>query len=52
VRFASEAFLAVGLPVKDAATCAQLMARADLQGADGTGYSGCRSTYGASRAAQ
>jgi LDH2 family malate/lactate/ureidoglycolate dehydrogenase len=37
VRFAAEAFLAVGLPPKDAATCAQLMARADLQGADGHG---------------
>src|SRR5260221_13163643 len=37
VRFASEAFLAVGLPAKDAATCAQLMTRADLQGADGHG---------------
>jgi LDH2 family malate/lactate/ureidoglycolate dehydrogenase len=36
-RFASEAFLAVGLPAKDAATCAQLMARADSQGADGHG---------------
>jgi L-2-hydroxycarboxylate dehydrogenase (NAD+) len=37
VRFASEAFLSAGLPAKDAATCAQLMARADLQGADGHG---------------
>ena len=37
VRFASEAFLAVGLPAKDAATCALLMTRADLQGADGHG---------------
>jgi LDH2 family malate/lactate/ureidoglycolate dehydrogenase len=37
VRFVSEAFLAVGLPAKDAGTCAQLMARADLQGADGHG---------------
>jgi len=37
VRFASDAFLAVGLPAKDAATCAALMARADLQGADGHG---------------
>src|SRR5215831_17465613 len=36
-RFVSEAFLAVGLPAKDAATCAQLMTRADLQGADGHG---------------
>jgi L-2-hydroxycarboxylate dehydrogenase (NAD+) len=37
VRFASDAFLAVGLPAKDAGTCAQLMTRADLQGADGHG---------------
>jgi len=37
VRFVSEAFLAVGLPAKDAATCAQLMTRADLLGADGHG---------------
>jgi LDH2 family malate/lactate/ureidoglycolate dehydrogenase len=37
VRFAAEAFVAVGLPPRDAATCAQLMARADLQGADGHG---------------
>jgi len=37
VRFGSEAFLAVGLPAADAATCAQLMTRADLQGADGHG---------------
>ena len=37
LRFAAEAFVAVGLPAKDAATCAQLMARADLQGADGHG---------------
>src|SRR6267142_944794 len=37
VRFTSEAFIAVDLPGKDAATCAQLMARADLQGADGHG---------------
>jgi LDH2 family malate/lactate/ureidoglycolate dehydrogenase len=37
VRFVSEALLAVGLPAKDAATCAQLMTRADLLGADGHG---------------
>ena len=37
VRFASEAFVAVGLPAKDAATCARLMSRADLNGADGHG---------------
>src|SRR5262245_52834337 len=37
VRFIAEAFLAVGLPVKDAAQCAQLMTRADLLGADGHG---------------
>jgi L-2-hydroxycarboxylate dehydrogenase (NAD+) len=37
LRFAAEAFVAVGLPAKDAATCAQLMTRADLQGADGHG---------------
>ena len=37
VRFAAEAFVAVGLPAKDAAVCAQLMARADLNGADGHG---------------
>jgi L-2-hydroxycarboxylate dehydrogenase (NAD+) len=37
VRFVSDAFLAVGLPAKDATTCAQLMTRADLQGADGHG---------------
>jgi LDH2 family malate/lactate/ureidoglycolate dehydrogenase len=36
-RFVTEAFLAVGLPAKDAATCARLMARADLLGADGHG---------------
>jgi len=36
-RFTADALLAVGLPVKDAATCAELMARADLQGADGHG---------------
>jgi LDH2 family malate/lactate/ureidoglycolate dehydrogenase len=36
-RFAAEAFFAVGLPRKDAATCAELMVRADLQGADGHG---------------
>jgi len=36
-RFAAEAFSAVGLPRKDAATCAELMVRADLHGADGHG---------------
>ncbi|HEY6721175.1 MAG TPA: Ldh family oxidoreductase [Burkholderiales bacterium] len=36
-RFIAEALLAAGLPVKDAATCAELMVRADLQGADGHG---------------
>ncbi|HYS77147.1 MAG TPA: Ldh family oxidoreductase [Burkholderiales bacterium] len=36
-RFTADALLAVGLPAKDAATCAELMARADLQGADGHG---------------
>jgi len=36
-RFASSSFLAVGLPKKDAATCAELMVRADLHGADGHG---------------
>src|SRR5438094_3737937 len=36
-RFTADALLAVGLPVKDAATCAELMLRADLQGADGHG---------------
>jgi LDH2 family malate/lactate/ureidoglycolate dehydrogenase len=37
VRFVSEAFAAVGLPAADAVTCAQLMTRADLLGADGHG---------------
>ena len=36
-RFIADAFLAVGLPKKDAATCAELMVRADLHGADGHG---------------
>ena len=36
-RFIAEAFVAVGLPVRDAATCAELMLRADLLGADGHG---------------
>src|SRR2546427_10032118 len=36
-RFTADALLAVGLPAKDAATCAELMVRADLQGADGHG---------------
>jgi L-2-hydroxycarboxylate dehydrogenase (NAD+) len=36
-RFIADAFRAVGLPKKDAETCAQLMARADLLGADGHG---------------
>lgn len=36
-RFVAEAFAAVGLPKKDAATCAELMVRADLHGADGHG---------------
>src|SRR5579864_2584199 len=36
-RFIAAAFLATGLPKKDAQTCAQLMARADLLGADGHG---------------
>src|SRR6266496_1128906 len=36
-RFAVDALLAVGLPDEDAATCAELMVRADLQGADGHG---------------
>src|SRR6266511_1643868 len=35
--FVAEALLAVGLPVKDAATCAERMVRADLHGADGHG---------------
>ena len=36
-RFVAAAFVAVGLPSKDAATCAELMVRADLNGADGHG---------------
>ena len=36
-RFIADALLAVGLPAKDAATCAELMVRADLQGSDGHG---------------
>jgi len=36
-RFIGDALLAVGLPRKDAATCAELMVRADLHGADGHG---------------
>src|SRR5213076_923126 len=36
-RFTADALLAVGLPAKDATACAELMARADLQGADGHG---------------
>src|SRR5207245_1371836 len=36
-RFTADALLAVGVPAKDAATCAELMVRADLQGADGHG---------------
>src|SRR5260221_534880 len=36
-RFTADALLAVGLPAKDAATCAELMVRADLLGADGHG---------------
>src|SRR5437879_8280177 len=36
-RFIADALLAVGLPAKDAGTCAELMVRADLQGADGHG---------------
>jgi LDH2 family malate/lactate/ureidoglycolate dehydrogenase len=36
-RFTADALLAVGLPAQDAATCAKLMVRADLQGADGHG---------------
>ncbi len=36
-RFITAALLAVGLPEKDAAICADLMVRADLQGADGHG---------------
>jgi len=36
-RFVAEALLKAGLPATDAATCAELMVRADLQGADGHG---------------
>src|SRR5260221_8854881 len=36
-RFPADALVAVGLPAKDAAVCADLMVRADLQGADGHG---------------
>src|SRR5205823_12875727 len=36
-RVMADARLAVGLPAKDAATCAELMVRADLHGADGHG---------------
>src|SRR5436309_3096746 len=36
-RFTADALLAVGLPAKDATACAELMARADLQGAAGHG---------------
>src|SRR6267154_802462 len=36
-RFTADALVAVGLPAKDAAVCADLMVRADLQGADGHG---------------
>jgi L-2-hydroxycarboxylate dehydrogenase (NAD+) len=35
--FIARAFLAVGLPAEHAATCAELMTRADLLGADGHG---------------
>jgi len=35
--FVAEALIKVGLPATDAATCAELMVRADLQGADGHG---------------
>src|SRR5438045_7308225 len=35
--FTAQSLLAVGLPAKDAATCAELMVRADLHGADGHG---------------
>ncbi|HEY6240058.1 MAG TPA: Ldh family oxidoreductase [Burkholderiales bacterium] len=37
LHFIAKALLAAGLPAKDAATCAELMVRADLQGADGHG---------------
>jgi L-2-hydroxycarboxylate dehydrogenase (NAD+) len=36
-RFTAAALAAVGVPKKDAATCAELMVRADLHGADGHG---------------
>src|SRR5882672_5111413 len=36
-RFTVDALVAVGLPAIDAAVCADLMVRADLQGADGHG---------------
>src|SRR5258706_12975846 len=36
-HFTVDALVAVGLPAKDAATCAELMVRADLHGADGHG---------------
>src|SRR3977135_1390060 len=36
-RCTADALLAVGLPAQDAATCAELMVRADLHGADGHG---------------
>src|ERR1700675_2742403 len=36
-RFTAAALAAAGLPKKDAATCAELMLRADLHGADGHG---------------
>ena len=36
-RFIADALVAVGLPARDAATCAELIVRADLQGADGHG---------------
>src|SRR5256885_8384123 len=36
-RFIADALLAVGLPAKAAATCAELMVRAALHGADGHG---------------
>jgi LDH2 family malate/lactate/ureidoglycolate dehydrogenase len=36
-RFVSDALVEVGLPQSDAATCAELMVRADLLGADGHG---------------
>ncbi|TMG73854.1 MAG: Ldh family oxidoreductase, partial [Betaproteobacteria bacterium] len=36
-RFIADALIAVGLPEEDVATCAELMVRADLHGADGHG---------------